>query len=247
MVKHSKAAQSDKEIKTLAIAREAHKLAQAISNHMALCHQDLLTQIDWLDALEARFGYMMLLHRSDVNADAIYLGLALRSRYGLEAEASLCTLDELMKIVGVRDQIRVCDYCDHFRDHDGGELFQVTKATHTNGGSEWLISYSVRVAIGPAYIVTLLCPLLEHLRSVTPLEQNPSEAGPEWVEKISPREKEVLSLISQGHRSAAIADKLNISPLTVKTHRQALMAKMKVNNVAAMVRLAMTDYPRIMS
>ena len=55
---------------------------------------------------------------------------------------------------------------------------------------------------------------------------------------LSPREREVLKLIASGLSSKAIARECNISPKTVETHRERLMAKLNLHSVADLVRYA---------
>lgn len=55
---------------------------------------------------------------------------------------------------------------------------------------------------------------------------------------LSPREKEILQLIAEEHTSSEIAKILYISEKTVEKHRTNLMDKLKVRNVAGLVRLA---------
>ena len=54
--------------------------------------------------------------------------------------------------------------------------------------------------------------------------------------EITPREKEVLLLVSQGHSTKQIADKLNISIRTVESHRINLLKKLNVGNSAELVK-----------
>ena len=56
---------------------------------------------------------------------------------------------------------------------------------------------------------------------------------------ITRREKEVLHWLAQGLSSAAIGEKIFISPLTVESHRRNLLQKFKVTNVAALIHNAM--------
>jgi two-component system nitrate/nitrite response regulator NarL len=56
---------------------------------------------------------------------------------------------------------------------------------------------------------------------------------------LSPREREVLGLIAEGHSIPAIASQLFLAPSTVKTHVQRLYEKLDVNDRAAAVAEAM--------
>jgi two-component system response regulator FixJ len=61
--------------------------------------------------------------------------------------------------------------------------------------------------------------------------------------RLSPRERELLDSIVQGRSTKMIADSLGISARTVDHHRANLMEKMKAENVADLVRMAMqADY-----
>jgi DNA-binding NarL/FixJ family response regulator len=61
---------------------------------------------------------------------------------------------------------------------------------------------------------------------------------PPLISEITPREKEVLELVAQGHSTKQIADKLGIGTRTVESHRVNMLKKMKVNNTAELVRKA---------
>lgn len=56
------------------------------------------------------------------------------------------------------------------------------------------------------------------------------------IEKLTPREREVVDLVVDGHTSRAIADQLGLSPKTVHVHRAEAMTKMKAGSVADLVR-----------
>ena len=53
---------------------------------------------------------------------------------------------------------------------------------------------------------------------------------------VSPREREVLELLSNGHATRDIASTLYLSSHTVNDHRKALMTKLDAKNVAQMIR-----------
>ena len=55
---------------------------------------------------------------------------------------------------------------------------------------------------------------------------------------ITPREKEVLLLVSEGNSTKQIADKLAISIRTVESHRINMLKKMKVSNTAELIKKA---------
>jgi two-component system response regulator NreC len=55
---------------------------------------------------------------------------------------------------------------------------------------------------------------------------------------VSPREKEILRLLSEGCSTKEIADKLVISPSTVHSHRSNLMSKLGLNSRRELIQFA---------
>lgn len=64
------------------------------------------------------------------------------------------------------------------------------------------------------------------------------ESGDESGGTLTPREREVLQLVGEGHSSASIAERLHLSVKTVEGHRSRLMVKLRATNVAGLVRHA---------
>jgi|SRR5438105_478886 len=58
--------------------------------------------------------------------------------------------------------------------------------------------------------------------------------------RLTSREMEVLQLIAEGHHNKQIAEKLFISIKTVEKHRQQLMNKLEIHEVAGLTRYAIT-------
>ena len=56
--------------------------------------------------------------------------------------------------------------------------------------------------------------------------------------QLTPREREVMQLIAEGHTNQAIAQLLHVSIKTVERHRANLMAKLDVHDVAGLTRIA---------
>lgn len=52
---------------------------------------------------------------------------------------------------------------------------------------------------------------------------------------LSDREREIIRLVSQGHRNISVAETLNISKHTVSTHLRRVFVKLGVTTRAAMV------------
>jgi two-component system, LuxR family, response regulator FixJ len=57
------------------------------------------------------------------------------------------------------------------------------------------------------------------------------------LESLTPREREVLDLMTQGKQNKAIAQVLDVSPRTVEIHRARVMEKMEAHSIAELVRM----------
>ena len=65
------------------------------------------------------------------------------------------------------------------------------------------------------------------------------QAGESRWSLLTKREREVLKLIAEGYKNAEIAQHLSISVHTVETHRDNLMKKLELHNVAALTAFAL--------
>lgn len=61
------------------------------------------------------------------------------------------------------------------------------------------------------------------------------------LEELTPREREVFELVVMGRHNREIGPQLNISVRTVEVHKARLMAKLGVDNVADLVRVALRE------
>ena len=58
------------------------------------------------------------------------------------------------------------------------------------------------------------------------------------LQVLTPRQREVLQLVAEGHSNKEIASRLNVSLKTVETHRTELMERLGIHGVAGLVRYA---------
>jgi RNA polymerase sigma factor (sigma-70 family) len=75
-----------------------------------------------------------------------------------------------------------------------------------------------------------------HQLSVGLREEIEREQRRSRLESLTPREVEVLVMVAQGKTNRGIAEELGISPRTVETHRERVMAKLRIRTVAGLTR-----------
>ena len=88
---------------------------------------------------------------------------------------------------------------------------------------------------GNAYFSPVIAKRLRE-RTCLPAKEG-AEKTPADVE-LTPREAEVLQLITEGFANKQIASELGLSVKTVEKHRQQLMAKLDIHQIAGLVRHA---------
>jgi len=70
------------------------------------------------------------------------------------------------------------------------------------------------------------------------IQQRRADSKKSPLERLSPREREVLQLVVEGKSSAEIADSLFLSPKTVETYRSRLMQKLGLKDLPSLVKFA---------
>jgi DNA-binding NarL/FixJ family response regulator len=69
------------------------------------------------------------------------------------------------------------------------------------------------------------------------------ESGAQSVDaghdQLTPREREVLLLLAEGHTNKQVASRLGITTKTAETHRARIMAKLELHSVSGLVRYAL--------
>jgi DNA-binding NarL/FixJ family response regulator len=88
------------------------------------------------------------------------------------------------------------------------------------------------VAAGGAY----LSPLVSRHLVNDFLRRASGDGAP--AEVLTPRQREILQLIAEGHTNQQMADTLNLSVKTVETHRAQLMDRLAIRDVPGLVRYA---------
>jgi DNA-binding NarL/FixJ family response regulator len=71
------------------------------------------------------------------------------------------------------------------------------------------------------------------IRKIQPLQEETD------FEVLTPRQRDILRLVSIGHTNREIAEVLEISVRTVEVHRFNLMRRLNVRNVAQLLRRAL--------
>lgn len=128
--------------------------------------------------------------------------------------------------------------------HDGKEyVLQALRA----GAAGYLLKDSAKVelelavravALGETYLSP---PVSKHVIAAYVKRASGALAMPiggHPLERLTPRQREVLQLIAAGHTSQTIAGTLGISVKTVETHRAQIMERLDIHDLAGLVHYA---------
>jgi DNA-binding NarL/FixJ family response regulator len=61
------------------------------------------------------------------------------------------------------------------------------------------------------------------------------------IESLTPNERSIIQLITEGKSNAEVADRLHLSPRTVETYRARLMQKLRLEDLVALVKFAIRN------
>ncbi|MEG3626304.1 response regulator transcription factor [Streptomyces poriticola] len=109
----------------------------------------------------------------------------------------------------------------------GSEPDELLSAIRIASGGEALLS--------PAATKGLIARFLAH---ETTVDEDRDPARSERLDSLTGREREVLVQVAGGHSNDEIAERLEVSPLTVKTHVNRAMAKLGARDRAQLVVIA---------
>jgi len=176
---------------------------------------------------EAENGRQAVQMAKRLQPDVVVMDIAMPSLNGLEATRQVSKESPKSKVL-ILSSHSDDEYVQQLTDAGAtGYLIKQTAAQD-------LVSAIREAKKGNAFFSPAVSKrLLEHLRATVnrPL-------GEKKNTRLTPRESEVLQLIAEGYANKQIAAELFISIKTVEKHRQQLMNKLELHDVASLTRYA---------
>jgi DNA-binding NarL/FixJ family response regulator len=176
---------------------------------------------------EARNGKEFIDCLSQIKPDVVLMDISMPVMDGIEATQKALTINSELNILALS---MFGDEEYYFKMvHSGVKGFVLESS-----GINELENAIFEVSEGKNYFSS------ELLRQIIVNLKVEKEKEPE-KQLLSLRENEVLKHIANGYSNEEIAEKLNISVTTVKTHRANLLAKTNSNNTASLVMYAIKN------
>lgn len=122
--------------------------------------------------------------------------------------------------------------------HAGEEYFQQAL---DSGAAGYLLKDADRMELELAIRTvmrgdTYLTPTVAKYAVEAYRQRKDGDQGP--LASLSSRQKEILQLIAEGYANKEIAQRLDLSPRTVETHRAELMERLNIRDVPGLVKIA---------
>lgn len=175
---------------------------------------------------EAADGYEALELVEELAPDVVVMDIAMPRLTGIQAAERICTSDHPTCVVILSMYSDETLVRQALRSGVRGYVLKSSLAEE--------LVLSIRVARkGQVY----LSPTINRAMVAEYLNSDKTRARTPF-DRLSPRERQVLQLIAEGHTNTAVAQMLEISIKTVEKHRSNLMLKLQVGDVTRLVRVA---------
>jgi DNA-binding NarL/FixJ family response regulator len=174
---------------------------------------------------EAGDGPEALRLAEELRPDVVLLDIGMPGLNGLEVAARLTALDPAIRVVILSMHTAEEYVLRALRAGAAGYLLK--------GSAVAELELALRaVARGE----TFLSPAVS--KRVVDDYVNRTGGAADPLDALTPRQREILQLVAEGHTSKEIAQRLGLSSKTVETHRAQVMERLQVHDLAGLVRFA---------
>lgn len=184
---------------------------------------------------EANDGREALQLVDQLRPDVILMDIAMNNMNGLEATARIAREYPRVKVIILSMHTNEEYVLKALRSGASGYLLkdaalsELELAIHSVARGETYLSPPVSKHV-----------IADYMRRVgVPATQVVPEASP--LERLTPRQREILQLIAEGHTTQEIAEILSLGVKTVETHRAQLMERLDIHDIAGLVRFALRE------
>ena len=180
---------------------------------------------------EAGDGRTAVAMESELHPDFVVLGVSMPNLNGIEATRQIVERNRQARVLGLSTN---SDARTAARMLRAGALGYILKQSP----SEEIMRAARAVASGNTFLGFGVAEVLvqDYLRLARSHETDPD------VELVlTPREREVLQLLSEGQSTKATASMLEISIKTAETHRRQIMDKLGLHSIAQLTKYAIRE------
>jgi len=186
----------------------------------------LLTKLDGVEVVgEAADGHETLRLAEELRPDIVLLDIAMPGMNGLEVAQRLSELDPAIRVIILSMHASEEYVLRALRAGAAGYLLKDSAVAE--------LELAIRAVVrGETYLSP---PVSKRV-----VDEYVSRTGgtPDPLASLTRRQREILQLVAEGHTSKDIGQRLGLSYRTVETHRNQMMKRLGVTDIAGLVRFA---------
>jgi DNA-binding NarL/FixJ family response regulator len=192
--------------------------------------RNLLDQEPDIDVVgEASDGREVILKNQELQPDVLIMDITMPNLNGIDATR---------KIIKQNPETRIIALSMHSDHHFVAEMLQAGATAYLLKDCVYdeLVQAIQLVCQGKTYLSPEVASLL-----VKDYRSQSQQTTAAKSETLTPREREVLQLMAEGHSTKNIAEKLYLSAKTIEAHRAQIMRKLNIHNVAELTKYAIRE------
>jgi DNA-binding NarL/FixJ family response regulator len=173
-------------------------------------------------------GRALLSAAAELKPDVIVLDIAMPLLNGLDAARQLKKTMPAIKLIFLTMNEDPNVASEAFRAGASGYLLKTSAASE--------LSKAIKEALcGRSYVTPVITQGM--------VESFIRQPGDDWdAPKLTPRQREVLQLLAEGHSMKEAAKILNVTPRTVAFHKYRMMEHLNLKNNADLIQFALREY-----
>jgi DNA-binding NarL/FixJ family response regulator len=170
-------------------------------------------------------GRELLAKAEELCPDVIIADISMPKLNGIEAVSQIKKTDSQIKVIFLTMHPDVSYAKRAFEAGASGYVLKHSASTE-------LITAIEEALKGRTYVTPMIAgELMQFYKKETYIKDD-------ITKKLTPRQREVLQLLAEGHSAKEIASILNISTRTVEFHKYRMMEKLNINTTAELVQYA---------
>jgi DNA-binding NarL/FixJ family response regulator len=177
----------------------------------------------------ARDGLATVKLASELQPNVILMDVSMPHLNGIEATRKILAEHPTMRIIMLSMHADPRYVVAAFRAGARGYLLK-------DSAAEDLVDAIEQVSAGERYLSSTMSGQI-----VMDFISNARTGASTAYSVLSPREREVLQLIAEGHSTKDIAARLSVSVKTIETHRKQIMDKLDLHSIAELTKYAIRE------
>lgn len=165
----------------------------------------------------------------ELRPDVVIMDIGMPNLNGIEATRQMLTDNPHLKVMALSTHSDGSIVAKMIKSGAAGYMLKESAFAELMDGLNAMMN-------GKTYLCSKIAKVVfaDYISMIT----NPSR---EFGDGLSGREREVLQLVAEGHTTKDIAKVLHLSPKTVDSHREHIMEKLGIRNVAGLTKYAMRE------